>query len=180
MSKNYKRKKRITFKSTEPVFGWAHYNKLKKEAAERDIKNRQFVYLIKSESGLFKIGISADPRSRLSQIISASGFGAELVAFYKTNEPAHLVEKKLHGLFAPYRVRGEWFDFPDTYSLEKFETVCDRFGMTPQPLSVIDGELLVGQEVIDKSKEKEKRESWIEWTTRMNKEWEESKKKDGT
>ena len=179
MSRNFKRKKRITFKSTEPVFGWDYYNKIKKDRQTSSIADRQFVYLIKSESGLFKIGISADPRARLSSIISSSGFGAELIAFYKTKELAATVEKKLHKLFSKYRVRGEWFDFPDTYTLEKFETICDKYGMTPQPLYVDNGELLVGQEVIDKFSAKEKQESWLEWTTRMNRDWGDSKKKDG-
>ena len=55
--------------------------KAKKEKVKNTVASRQFVYLIKSETGLFKIGISTNPRSRLSSIISSSGMNAELIAF---------------------------------------------------------------------------------------------------
>lgn len=162
--------------SKEPVFGWEHYNKLKKQVKENTVESRQYVYLIKSDSGLFKIGISTNPRARLSAIISSSGMNAELLAFYKTQLPARDIEKKLHKLFAIYRVRGEWFDFPDTYSLEKFETLCERFGMTPQEFEVEEDRIIYAFENKEKVELKTKRQMWLEYTEKMNREWEESKK----
>lgn len=163
--------------SKEPIFGWDHYNKIKKKVKENTIGSRQFVYLMKSESGLFKIGISTNPRGRLSAIISSSGMNVELLAFYKTELPAREVEGKLHKLFAAYRARGEWFDFPDTYSLEKFETLCERFGMTPQKFEVADERILYDFETKEKEEVKTKRQKWLEYTEKVNREWEESKKK---
>lgn len=165
--------------SKEPIFGWAHYNKIKKQVNENTVENRQYVYLIKSESGLFKIGISTNPRARLSAIISSSGMGAELLAFYKTELPARDIEKKLHKLFETYRVRGEWFDFPDTYSLERFETLCERFGMTPQKFVIEEERIVYEFENKEKEEVKTKRQKWLEYTEKVNREWEESKKTNG-
>lgn len=79
--------------------------------------------------------------------------------------------------FAAYRARGEWFDFPDTYSLEKFETLCERFGMTPQKFEVADERILYDFETKEKEEVKTKRQKWLEYTEKVNREWEESKKK---
>lgn len=162
----------------EPIFGWDYYNKLKKEKEANTVTNRQYLYLMRSEIGLFKIGISTDPRARLSSVISSSGIDVELIAFYKTDGPAKEVEKKLHKLFQKYRVRGEWFAFPDTYSLEKFETLCGRYGMTPQSFLKEDGKIKYDYETKDKEEEQTRRKSWLEFCDKMNKEWEDSKKKD--
>ena len=163
--------------SKEPIFGWAHYNKLKKEKESNTVAKRQYLYLMRSEIGLFKIGISTNPRARLSSLISSSGLDVELLAFYKTNEDAKEVEKKLHKLFKKYHVRGEWFDFPDTYSLEKFETLCERYGMTPQDFSSEGGKIIYDYETKEVEVEKSRREKWLEWTQQVNKEWEESREK---
>lgn len=172
--RKYKRK----YVSKEPIFGWDYYNKLKKEKAKNTVASRQFVYLIKSETGLFKIGISTNPRSRLSSIISSSGMNAELIAFYATEDDARDVEKKLHKLFEKYRVRGGWFDFPDTYSLEKFETLCDRYGMIPQSFEIENEKIVYDYENKDKKEEMSRREKWQAWVDKVNAEWAESKTKD--
>lgn len=175
-----KKKRKIT--GNEPMFGWKQWRKQREElkALEKKINDTQYVYLMQSENGLFKIGISKDPRKRLAQIRTGSGVEVELVAFYLTDGPARDVEKKLHKLFDKYRLLGEWFKFPETYSLEKFETLCDRFGMTKQGFKLnnkgiieYEWETLKVENDLGMST-KETTQQWIE---RMNREWEESKKK---
>lgn len=91
----------------------------------------KYVYLIYSESGLYKIGVSNDVEKRLSSLRTGSGYSLSCIAYYKTKDKPTTVERALHKLFAEFRVNGEWFDFPkDRFTLEKFESILEKYGMT--------------------------------------------------
>lgn len=91
----------------------------------------KYVYLLYSESGLYKIGVSNDVEKRMSTLKTGSGYPIMCLAYYKTKDKPTTVERILHKLFDEFRVQGEWFDFPkDRFSLEKFESILERYGMT--------------------------------------------------
>lgn len=91
----------------------------------------KYVYLIYSESGLYKIGVSNDVEKRLATLRTSSGHALSCLGYYKTEDKATKVERALHKLFEEFRTLGEWFDFPkDRFSLERFETILERYGMT--------------------------------------------------
>lgn len=99
-------------------------------------ENNQYVYLMQNEFGRFKIGISQDVEKRRGQLQTGSGFYIKIIGYYKPQyRYAGDVEKHLHKLFAKYRTIGEWFEFPDTYSKEKFDTLCERVSMVEMPRS---------------------------------------------
>lgn len=91
-------------------------------------KKMQLLYLLQS-GDLYKIGISNDINNRIKSLQTGSGYEVKCIAYYKTKEPARTVENKLHKLFDKYRKKGEWFDFEGRFTLELFETLCDRYGM---------------------------------------------------
>lgn len=177
---NTRKRKKIT--GYEPMFGWKQWRKQREaiQVVEKKITSTQYVYLMQSDTGLFKIGISKDPRKRLAQIKSLSGVDVKLIAFYATEGPARDVEKRLHKLFESYRTLGEWFKFPETYSLDKFESLCDRYGMTKQSFEVnTKGIIKYDWETLKTTSDLEMttKETTQEWVARTNREWEESKKK---
>lgn len=89
------------------------------------------IYLMRNSAGQFKIGISNNPTLRKRTLELASGLSIEIVAIYAPiHKRAQTCEMHLHKIFAKYRGIGEWFDFPESYTLEKFESVCDKVGMT--------------------------------------------------
>lgn len=91
----------------------------------------KYVYLLYSESGLYKIGISNDVEKRMNTLRTGSGYQLTCLAYYKTKDKPATVERALHKLFDEFRVLGEWFDFPkERFSIEKFESILDRQGMT--------------------------------------------------
>ena len=68
------------------------------------------VYLVQAESmDRFKIGCASDVEKRFSSLQTASPIQLRLVAT-KEAEDMYAEEKKWHKLFAPSRVKGEWFD----------------------------------------------------------------------
>lgn len=97
----------------------------------------KYVYLIYSEAGLYKIGVSNDVEKRLSTLRTGSGHKLCCLAYYKTKDKATNVERALHKLFDEFRAQGEWFAFPeDRFSLNKFESILERYGMTKMDFDI--------------------------------------------
>lgn len=111
----------------------------------------QVIYLIES-GGLYKIGISSDINARIRTLQTANGNDVRCIAYYSTIESAKCVESKLHKLFTKYRQRGEWFDFQGKFTLELFETVCDRFGMSRLDFEDDGSCTVLYEEVVSKPK----------------------------
>lgn len=74
-----------------------------KEMRESDRGKPIRTYLMKDSSGLYKIGCSVDPRSRLDSMKTGNAT-IELVCIIKEN-----IEQELHTKYASKRVKGEWF-----------------------------------------------------------------------
>lgn len=69
-----------------------------------------YVYAIReTDSGNIKIGISANPESRLKQLQTGNSSQLELVTFIEAKD-RFKTEKELHLLNADKHIRGEWFD----------------------------------------------------------------------
>ncbi len=65
-----------------------------------------FVYLIRSDAGLYKVGYSASPVRRLALLQTASPYPLTLIGFVAgTRED----ESALHVLLRPWHQSGEWF-----------------------------------------------------------------------
>ena len=98
------------------------------EKAEDFLYSEKYLYLIESESGLTKIGISQAPKRRLRQI-KISGFDAKIIALFMP-EPtfdleANYLEKILHKFFKVKRKFGEWFNLTKNDIELIKESLCD-------------------------------------------------------
>ena len=74
-----------------------------------------FVYVIRGEHGLVKVGVSTNPSARMAQLRTASPFPltfAYVAAVEGRAGNAYLVEQAAHGLLARHAMAGEWFDVP--------------------------------------------------------------------
>ena len=97
--------------------------------AHRDKSNREdrktFVYIMKSENA-YKVGISCNPRRRLSTV--QTGNDDEVVVFCKSKPmlryEARQLEKKIHREFKETNKRGEWFKL-NSLQLEKLIDMLD-------------------------------------------------------
>lgn len=67
-----------------------------------------YVYLMRNEEGLHKIGFSKDPDVRLRTVAAQEGQSVELVCQIPSLDMRAL-ERDLHLQFNHLRVRGEWF-----------------------------------------------------------------------
>lgn len=75
-------------------------------------KKSNYLYLIRAENGLVKIGISCDVEKRLVSLNTASPVELRLLFFLEPTD-ARKTERNLHVRFAKKRVKGEWFNLSD-------------------------------------------------------------------
>jgi hypothetical protein len=70
-----------------------------------------FIYVIKSEAGPIKLGITADPIARLAGLQTASASRLELayVAVPKSDD-GYAIEQVAHNMLVNHRLTGEWFE----------------------------------------------------------------------
>jgi hypothetical protein len=90
---------------------WKRKPVIKKPHAEKEPKVKT-VYLITSESGLSKIGVSGDVWERLKALQAMSPIELKLLG-YKTVKRAVKLERELHARFKDRRRHGEWFDLTE-------------------------------------------------------------------
>lgn len=82
------------------------------------IRTLQHLYLFRSSSGLYKIGISQNVKRRASNIRTASGFDIEILSVWNTgNRDAKSIESAVHEHLKDFRIIGEWFKFSEDYSV---------------------------------------------------------------
>lgn len=102
-------------------------NQLDRYILERYVEPAEYVYLAVTLDGLFKIGHSKIPFTRVKQLNKTTPFAkeweAEAVAVVGVNN-ARLVEKLLHESFSPTRINGEWYTDIDP---QKFVWIAEHF-----------------------------------------------------
>jgi hypothetical protein len=79
-----------------------------------DINPRSgYVYVLRADNGLFKIGRTSNPNIRLTTLGIKLPYALTIVVILATND-MHALESDLHERFASKRKKGEWFDLgPD-------------------------------------------------------------------
>jgi hypothetical protein len=80
-------------------------------AKEKRLRNG-YVYLLKSDTGHYKIGRTIDPENRQKTFGVQLPFNVQFECLIKSDDN-HKLEKSLHERFEHRRVRGEWFDLTD-------------------------------------------------------------------
>jgi Meiotically up-regulated gene 113 len=99
-----------------------------REAAGSD---DEFIYVLRGDHGLFKIGISRNPLARLATLRTASPFHLEMVYVAVTQGPAKRLEQAAHDALEKHRIVGdgvgiEWFDCPLSYCVAAINgAACD-------------------------------------------------------
>lgn len=71
-----------------------------------------YIYLMKSENGLYKIGRAVNIESRLKDLNREIPVMVEIIHYYHTDDYAS-EEIRLHKLYADQRIKYEWFTLND-------------------------------------------------------------------
>ena len=88
-----------------------------------------FIYVIRGEHGLIKVGSSTNPRARLAQLRTASPFPLEIDYLGFTRADLYVeVEKTAHAILADHRVNLEWFDCEPDLAVAAIHRAAYRLG----------------------------------------------------
>lgn len=69
-----------------------------------------FVYVVRGDHNMVKIGVTTNPRARLAQIRTGSAFPVGFAMIGATPGNGYDLEEEAHRLLHARRVNGEWFD----------------------------------------------------------------------
>lgn len=75
-----------------------------------------YVYIIKADTGHYKIGKSSNVPRRMSLFAVKLPFDFEMINYFHCDD-MHFAENLFHKIYKPQHVRGEWFDLKD-YQVE--------------------------------------------------------------
>lgn len=77
-----------------------------------------YVYVIKSTSGHYKIGLSDDPHRRLKQLKKTQGpyeYSLMVHISFPSRDSARRAERSIHNALDEWRVNGEWFSLSESF-----------------------------------------------------------------
>ena len=90
------------------------------------------VYIVKNENGLVKIGFSKNPKTRINNIQTQSGYEITNRYISKPCINYREIERQLHGIYSKQRLRGEWFEIDIGGAIEKIKSLDLKYEYTKE------------------------------------------------
>lgn len=110
-----------------------------------------FVYAIRGDHNLIKIGVSQNPNARLASLRTASAFPLELCFIGACQTSGIEIEQEAHKLLDQHRTNGEWFDVSTELATSAIFGAAAKLGqkIASVPPNMVDEVIAVstGQEV---------------------------------
>jgi T5orf172 domain len=100
-----------------------------------------FIYVIKGEHGLLKIGVSTNPNAQLSQLRKAWPYQLSFEYVGALANFGYDLERATHDILAKHRLEGEWFDCPPEVAVAAINAAAHKrrdkiIGVEPE---MVDG-----------------------------------------
>ena len=125
---------RILGHRTGVSFGPGDFRKLRaasstSSASTAPLRPSAFVYVVSATSGHVKIGVAADPLSRLASLQTGASEPLDLVyACAVQSGNGYAVEQAAHGILWRRRLNGEWFDTTPDLAVAAIAAASHRLG----------------------------------------------------
>lgn len=97
---------------------------------------KNFVYVVRGDHNLTKIGVTTNPRARLAQLRTGSGFPIEFAFIGAVSGSARDIETRAHAALNDHRVNGEWFDVSPDDATGAVLIAAEDAGHEVQPMSL--------------------------------------------
>lgn len=120
---------RRQFSAGEPSVGWRFISA--KVHLTSKVNAMQYVYVMKSTSGLVKIGVSKNVLSRLKTLEASSGLGITLVKTFGPLRRAIGLERASHALLSSKREYGEWFSVNAEEAISVISSIGEEYADLP-------------------------------------------------
>jgi Meiotically up-regulated gene 113 len=97
-----------------------------------------FLYVIRGDHNLVKVGVSTNPNARLAQLRTASAFPIDFSYIAVTPSTGFDIEQGAHAMLASHRCNGEWFDVAPEIAVAAIAGAAHKLG---QPLLPVTAEV---------------------------------------
>src|ERR1700704_1423978 len=87
-----------------------------------------FIYVVRGDHGLIKIGVSSNPSARLARLRTASAVPLTIAYVGALRCAGYTVEAEAHRTLAGYRLEGEWFNCPVDMAVAAIGVAAYRLG----------------------------------------------------
>jgi Meiotically up-regulated gene 113 len=94
-----------------------------------------FVYVIRGDHSLVKIGVSTNPNARLAQLRTASAFPIDFSYLAVTPGTGFNIEQGAHAMLASHRCAGEWFDVAPEMAVAAIAGAAHKLGQPILPVT---------------------------------------------
>lgn len=94
-----------------------------------------FVYVVRGDHNMTKIGVTTNPAARLAQLRTGSAFPIEYAFIGVTPGTGYDIEQEAHTLLDKHRCAGEWFDVSPELAISAIMGAAGKLG---QPMRAID------------------------------------------
>ena len=94
-----------------------------------------FVYVIRGDHNLVKVGVSTNPNARLAQLRTASAFPIEFSYIACTPGTGFEIEQLAHSILANHRCSGEWFDVQPDIAVAALASAAHKLRQPLQPVT---------------------------------------------
>lgn len=95
-----------------------------------------FVYVVRGDHNMIKIGVTTNPAARLAQLRTGSPFPIEYAFIGATPGNGYDIEQAAHAMLAPHRVNGEWFDVSPELAISAVMGAAGKLGRAMAPASL--------------------------------------------
>src|SRR5258705_2730559 len=97
-----------------------------------------FLYVIRGDHNLVKIGVSTNPNARLAQLRTASAFPIDFSYIAVTPGTGYDIEAGAHEMLKSHRCAGEWFDVQPEMAVAAIAGAAHKLG---QPILAVTAEV---------------------------------------
>lgn len=106
--------------------------------------NGGFVYVVRGDHNLTKIGITTNPRARIAQLKTASAFPIDYAFLAATPGSTFDIEQTAHKDLDSHRVNGEWFDVSPEAAMAAVMGAAAKLGQQLTPTTLDDADKAIG------------------------------------
>jgi hypothetical protein len=95
-----------------------------------------FVYVVRGDHNMVKVGVSTNPNARLAQLRTGSAYPIDFAFIGSTPGTGYDIEQAAHALLDRHRCNGEWFDVPPEMAVAAVTASAHRLN---QPIVQVNG-----------------------------------------
>jgi len=100
-----------------------------------------FLYVVRGDHNMSKIGVTTNPTARLASLRTGSAFPIDYAWLGITPGSGYDIEQEAHRVLEQYRCSGEWFDCPSEMAIAAVMGAAAKLGQPLQTISLDQADL---------------------------------------